>query len=123
MRFINRVAIALLLVTLAGTAVLAKTHKKDVEFDTAVKVNGTEVKAGSYVAVFDDSTNELSLLKGGKVVAKTAARLEQRAKKARDTQIHRRMTGNDSELVSITFGGSNQDVVVGQMGMQAGGNN
>lgn len=118
MRFINRIAIALLLVTLAGTATLGKSKRKQITFDTAIKVNGTVVKAGSYDVVFDDSANELSILKGGKVVAKTAARLEQRASKARDTRFTRRM----EELVSVTFGGSNQDVVVGQAGMQAGDN-
>jgi hypothetical protein len=123
MRLINRVAMALLLVTLAGTAAMAKTHKTDVRFQNAIKVNGTLVKPGSYVVAFDDATNELSILKGGKVVAKATARLEQRAQKARDKEFQSRMEGNDSELVSVTFSGSTQDLVLGQTGMQAGGNN
>lgn len=123
MRFLNRVAIALLLVTLAGTAAFGKTKRDRVIFDTAVKVNGMIVKAGSYDAVYDDVTNELSIVKNGKVVAKTTARLEQRDRKARDTEVRRRMEGSESELVSVTFGGSDKNVVVGQAGMQAGGNN
>jgi len=123
MRVINRVAIALLLVTVAGTAAVAKTYQSNVKFDSAVKVNGTVVKPGSYVAVFDDATNELSILKNHKVVAKTAVRLEQRDRKAKTTEVRQRVGGNESELLGITFSGSNQDVVVGQMGMQAGGNN
>jgi hypothetical protein len=123
MRFINRVAIALLLVTLAGTAAMGKTHKSHVKLESAVNINGTVVKPGSYLVVFDEATNEFSLLKNDKLVAKAAARLEQRARKAKGTEVLSRVEGNEAKLISITFGGSNQDVVLAQMGMQAGGNN
>jgi len=123
MRLTNRIVIAVLLVTLAGTAAFGKTRKKDVTFTDNVTVNGTLVKAGNYQVAFDETSNELSILKKGKLVVKTAAHLEARDNKARDTQVRRRVAGNDSEFVGITFGGTKDDVVVGQAGMQAGGTN
>ena len=123
MRLTNRIVIAVLLVTLAGTAAFGKTRKKDVTFTDNVTVNGTLVKAGNYQVAFDDTSNELSILKQGKLVVKTAAHLEARDNKARDTQVRRRVAGNDSEFVGITFSGTKDDVVVGQAGMQAGGTN
>ena len=121
MSLINRFAVALLLVTLAGTAALGKTRSKDVEFQKAVTVNGTVVKAGSYKVKFDEMANELSILKNDKVVVKTAARAEQRMNKVRGTQLYYRTEAGEVALVGITFG--DQDVVLGQAGMQATGNN
>ena len=63
MRLTNRIAIAVLLVTLAGTAAFGKTRKKDVTFTDNVTVNGTLVKAGNYQVAFDETSNELSILK------------------------------------------------------------
>ena len=123
MRLTNRIVIAVLLVTLAGTAAFGKTRKKDVTFTDNVTVNGTLVKAGNYQVAFDETSNELSILKKGKLVVKTPAHLEARDNKARDTQVRRRVAGNDSEFVGITFSGTKDDVVVGQAGMQAGGTN
>jgi len=123
MSAINRMAIALLLVTLAGTAAFGKTKKKTVIFVDPTTVNGTVLKAGNYDAAFDDVTNELSIIKNGKVVAKTAAHVETRDRKATDTQVRSRMIDNENALLGITFGGSTQEVVVVQAGMQAGGNN
>ena len=123
MRLANRVVIAVLLLSLAGTAAFAKTRKKNVTFVDEVVVNGTLVKAGDYDVLFDEMTNELSVFKGGKVIAKTEAHVEPRNRKASDTLVRRRMVGNESLLLGITFGGSKDDVVVGAASMQAGGTN
>lgn len=121
MRLINRFAVALLLVTLAGTAAFGKTKSKQVEFQKAVTVNGTVVKAGSYKVTFDEMANELAILKNDKVVVKTAAHSEQRMTKVRGTQLHYRTEAGEVALVGITFG--DQEVVVGQNSMPATGNN
>lgn len=123
MKLANRIVIALLLLSLAGTSAFAKTRKKNVTFAEDVLVNGTLVKAGSYDVVFDDMTNELSVLKGGKTIAKTEAHLEPRDRKASDTLVRRRMVGNETLLLGITFGGTKDDVVVGAASMQSGGTN
>ena len=85
-------------------------------------MNGTLVKKGKYEVVFDDQSGELSIFKGTKLIAKTSAKLEKRDQKARGTQVSTILEGMDQKLVSITFNGSNENMVVGQAGMQAGGN-
>jgi hypothetical protein len=50
------------------------------------------------------------------------ARLEKRDQKARGTEGQTILEGMDQKLVSITFSGSHENLVVGQAGMQAGGN-
>ena len=120
---VNRIIIALLLVTMTSIAGFAKTKKTNVSFTVDTKVNETLVKSGTYDAVFNEETGELSILKGGRVVAKTAARVEMRDGKGRTTEIHTIKEGGVTAFVGIAFGGSDQKVVVSQAGMQAGGNN
>ena len=119
---INRVLVAFLLVTLAGTAAFAKTKMGRVSFTSDIKVNGTLVKKGDYDVTFDEMTGEVSFEKNGKVIAKAAARLERRSRKAGGTAFETRQAEMGMELVSIAFSGSDQNVVLTQMGMQAGRN-
>jgi len=119
---VNRVMVALLLVTLANAAAFAKSKRATVSFLMDTKVNGTLVKSGTYDVVFDEETGELSIVKGSKVIATTATRLEQRERKARSTETNTSVEGNETKLISITFGGSDQRVVVNQGGMQMGAN-
>ena len=116
------VIVACLLVTLAGTTAFGNTRKSMVDFAVDTKVNGTVVKKGQYKVVFDDQSGELSILKGSKLVAKTAVRIEKRDRKARSIEVQTILEGMDQNLVSISFSGSNESLVVGQAGMQAGGN-
>ncbi len=123
MKFIaNRLIVAFMLVTLCSVGAFAKSRRTTVSFTVDTKVNGTVVKSGTYEALFNDETGELSLLNGRKVVVKTATRLEMRDRKARATEFQTRKAEMGVELVSITFRGSDQNVVVNQGGMQAGGN-
>jgi len=119
---INRVLAAVLLVTLAGTAAFAKTKMGRVSFTSDIKVNGTLVKKGDYDVTFDEMTGEVSFEKNGKVIAKAAARLEKRTRKADGIAFETRQAEMGMELVSIAFSGSDQNVVLTQMGMQAGRN-
>jgi len=120
--FINRVIVALVLVALAGTAAFAKTKRTTITLDMDTKVNGTVVKRGTYDVVFDDQTNELAIVKGNKVLVKAAARLEMRDRKANANEVHTRTVDMGTELIGVAFSGSDQNVVVNQAGMQAGGN-
>ena len=123
MKFIiNRVMVAFLLVTLAGAAAFAKSNIGTFSFSSNIKVNGTLVKKGNYDVRFDEKTGELSIKKDGKVVAKAAARLEKRFRKAAGNEVQTTLDGMDQRLVAITFGGSDQNVVVNQAGMLAGSN-
>src|SRR5258706_10200081 len=117
---VNRVMVALLLVTLASVAAFAKGKRVQVSFLADSKINGTVVKQGTYDIVFDEETGELSIVKGSKIVATTTTRLEQRESKVRSTETNTIVEGNETRLVSITFGGSDQRVVVNPGGMQMG---
>ena len=119
---VSQILAVCLLVTIAGTATFAKAKRSNIAFSADTRVNGTLVKKGMYEVVFDDESGELSILKGSKVVVKTATRLEKRDQKARGTEVQTVLEGMDQKLVSIAFGGSDQNVVVAQASMQAGGN-
>ena len=119
-RFMKGFLIALAIGALASISAFAgdkkKVEKKTVTFPSDVMVNGTLVKAGDYEVAFNESTGELSIIKNGKVKAKTSAHVEARSDKARSTSLRTRDEGGNSELIGVTFGGSNQDVVIGSAG-------
>lgn len=108
------------LTILALTSVIAlskgKVKRDSVTIPNDITVNGTQVKAGDYEIKFDETTNELSILKGGKVIAEAKGQLKDRAEKARDTQLNT----VDDKLVSVVFHGERQDIVIGQDNMQSG---
>jgi len=120
---VNRIIVTLLLVTMTSVAAFAKSKKTTVIFTVDTKVNETLVKSGTYEAVFNEESGELSIVKGRKVVAKTAVRLEMRDGIGRTTEIHTIKEGDVTAFVGIAFSGSDQKVVVSQARMQAGGNN
>lgn len=119
---INGLMVACLLVTSAGATAFGKTRKSDIAFSADTKVNGMLVKKGQYEAVFDDQSGELSIFKGAKLIAKASARIEKRDQKARRAEVQTILEGMDQKLVSITFSGSHENLVVGQAGMQVGRN-
>ena len=55
----------------------------------------------------------MSIIKNGKVKAKTVAHYEARTDKAKTTALRTAGADGSVELKGITFGGSNQDVIVG----------
>ena len=118
----NSVLVLALLVTLPAAVALGKSRKSNIAVASDTKVNGTLVKKGNYEAVYDDQSGELSIFKGTKLIAKTAARLEKRDQRARRTEVQTVLEGMDQKLVRITFSGSYENLIVGQAGMQAGGN-
>ena len=120
---VNRIVVVVMIGALASVAAFAKTHKQRVTFENDVKVNGTVVKKGTYEVKFDDATGQLSINKNGKVVAQTMAKLEARAKKANGFQLRSVGTGESTELVGLTFGGSDKDVVITNSGATTAGSN
>ena len=119
---INSVLVLGLLGTLTATAAFGKTRKSHIALASDTTVNGTVVKKGNYEAVYDDQSGELSIFKGTKLVVKTAVRLEKRDQKARGTEVQTVLEGMDQKLVGLAFSGSHENLIVGQAGMQAGGN-
>ena len=126
-RFMKSMLFALVIGALASMSALAgdkgdkgKVEKKIVTFPDDVMVNGTMVKAGEYEVKFDEGAGELSIIKNGEVKAKTPAHIEQRSDKARSTALRTVDKGGNAELLGVTFGGSNNDVIVGASGSTNG---
>jgi hypothetical protein len=125
--FLKSTLAALMICALASIAVFAaardKVKTENVTFVSDVMVNGTLVKAGDYQLKFNEETGELAIMKGGKVKAKTTAHLQARSEKAKNTSLRTVDKGSIAELIGVTFGGSNQDVVLGASGGAVTGNN
>lgn len=114
--FLKSTFAALLICALASISVFAaakdKVRTETVTFDSDTMVNGTLVKAGEYQVKFNEQTGELTILKGGKVKARTTAQLQSRSDKAKNTAVRTLTRGSVAELIGFSFGGSKQDVVV-----------
>lgn len=120
---VNRIVVVVMIGALASVAAFAKTHKHRVTFENDIKVNGTVVKKGNYEVKFDDATGQLSINKNGKTVAQTMAKLEDRSKKANGFQLRSVGEGDATELIGMTFSGSDKDVVITGGGAVTTGNN
>jgi hypothetical protein len=120
---LNRFVVALVVGALSSVIALAKVHKEKVNFVNDIKINNTLVKKGTYEVKFDDQTGQLSVSKNGKVVAQAMGRLESRAKKASDFQLRSSGSGDASQLLGVTFGGQDKDVIISNNGAQTSGSN
>src|SRR5689334_18264311 len=120
---VSRMLVVLLVGALTSVVALAKVQKHRVTFDNDMKVNGTLVKKGTYDIKFDDQSGQLSIVKNGKVVAQAMARVETRERKADDFQLRSTMNGDETQLVGVTFGGSDKDVLLTNSGAATTGSN
>src|ERR1043166_5521486 len=120
---VSRILVVVMVRALTSVIALAKVQKHTVTFDNDIKVNGTLVKKGTYDIKFDDQSGQLSILKHGKVVAQAMARVETREKKADDFQLRSTVNGDETQLVGVTFGGSDKDVLITNSGAATTGSN
>ena len=120
---VNRMLVVFMVGALTSVVAFAKTQRHRVNFDSDMKVNGTLVKKGTYDIKFDDETGQLSIMKNGKVVAQAMTRVEARAKKANDFQLRSSVNGDETQLVGVTFGGSDKDVLITNGGAATTGTN
>lgn len=98
---------------IAVGVVSAKVTKKEVTFLQPVVVNGTLVKEGTYEAVFDDQTNELSIVKYRKVVVRVPAQLEKRQERDRAVYVTRQPGDSSTAvLLAVVLKGNNQATIV-----------
>src|SRR5215213_8745669 len=109
---VSRMVAIVMVGALTGVVALAKVHKQKVTFENDIKVNNTLVKKGTYDVKFDDETGQLSIAKNGKTVAQAMAKLEAREKKANDFQLRSTVSGDETQLTGVTFGGSDKNVVI-----------
>lgn len=119
MKFFNRLFVVLVISAMTSVVALAEGKSKSVTFNENVTVNGTLVKRGTYKVTFDEQSNEMTIERGGKTVAKAAARTEKRSQKVERTQVNTRKNNNVVELSSITFGGDAESIVLGSGGSGA----
>lgn len=110
-RAINRLVVVFLIGVVTSSVAFAETIKKEITFPQPVVVNGTVVKKGTYVAVFDDQTNELTITKGRKVIAKAPARLEKQDGPTKFLFVSREEAGQ-IVLVTVALKGNNQATIV-----------
>lgn len=120
---LSRLAVVLVVGALSSVVALAKVHKSKVTFGSDIKINNTLVKKGTYDVKFDDEAGQFTVSKNGKVVAQTMAKLEQREKKASDLRVRSSNNGDDTQLLGVTFGGQDKEVVISNSGAQSTGNN
>src|SRR5688572_24669361 len=120
---LSRFVVVLVVGALSSVVALAKVHKEKVNFVINIKINNTLVKKGTYEVKFDDQTGQLSVSKNGKVVAQAMGRLESREKKANDFQLRSSGSGDSSQLLGVTFGGQDKDVILSNNGAQTSGSN
>jgi hypothetical protein len=110
---IIRLVIAAVITSVAGVAAFAKTKTETFTLDNNVKFNGATIEKGVYKVKFDDVSGEITIAnQSGKVVARATATLEKREKKAKQFMVRFLGTGDDMELIGVTFGGAENDVIV-----------
>lgn len=110
---INRIAVAFLITSLASVSAFAKTKKETVSFPTDISVNGTVIKKGVYDVKYDDQAGELTIVKNNKVLAKAATSIAKRDRKAREFQLRSFASGAETQLIGVTFAGSDHNVLIG----------
>lgn len=119
---VSRIVVVFMVGALTSMVAFAKVHKQKVTFANDVKVNNTLVKKGAYDVKFDDESGQFSIVKNGKVVAQAMARFEARAKKAGDFQVRSIGSGDDAQLLGVTFSGSDKDIVINNGASNSGSN-
>lgn len=63
-----------------------------------VKVGDTLVKKGTYFVTFDEKSNELTIRKNRKIIASTAARLEERASTSNRASVYATLKDKENNV-------------------------
>ncbi len=101
------IALTLIVCGLLSPVALAEVKTKDVTFAVDVKVGDTLVKKGDYKVKFDDSTNELTILAGKKVIAKAQASLEEQKSTSKYSTKYKTVSDGSGNVMlsSVNMGG------------------
>lgn len=111
-KMVNLLVIVAVVCLFSTLTVFGKDKSEYITLPQDVTINGTLVKRGEYKLKFDEKSGELLLMKGSKVVARTAARIEKREEKAARTEFNTVTNGSQSELRGITFRGDTDKIVI-----------
>ena len=120
---VNRMVAVLMVAALTSVVAFAKVHKHTVTFDSDIKVNDTLVKKGTYQVKFDDESGQLSIIQNGKTIAQSMTRIESRAKKANDFVLRSVTNGDEKQMIGVTFGGSDKDILLNSGASSTGSGN
>ena len=107
-----RIALMLALCATSGSIVSAKVKSKSLTFGTDFWVGNTLVKKGTYKVVFDDQTNEISIMDKATVVAKVPAQVTKREQAKRAWDVSLATAGDRTTLVSLAFPEDKQTLVI-----------
>jgi hypothetical protein len=109
LKVINRIIVLGIIVASIAVVGMSKELSKQVTFEEPVKVNGTLVKAGTYKVSFDETTSELTIFKGKKVLAKASAQLEKLDKRSGQAYwLWRNAGGEPQTLIALSLGDGNR---------------
>ena len=122
-KLIARALSTLAIFSLATAGALAGDQKNRIKLSEDISVSGSPVEAGSYDVAFDQESGELSIKKGGKVVAKAKASVEQASSKARSTTYTVASENGARVLRSVAFAGGKRVVVSESGGGAVSGSN
>ena len=121
--FINRMIVALVVCALTGIVAFAEGKSGKVTFSSDITVNGTLVKKGTYKVKYDESTNEVSIIKNDKTIARATGRLEMTESRARDTEIRYSGSADSKVLTRILFAGDKDALVLSDSAGKANAGN
>ncbi|MDQ3908335.1 MAG: hypothetical protein M3268_08310 [Acidobacteriota bacterium] len=119
-RQIVRVVTCVVVFALASVSVLANVKSEEINFQEGFQLNGTKIEKGTYKVAYDEKSGELTVAdKGGKVIARAKARVEQIEKKSARTSFTTGTENGAQALRSVSFAGERQRIVVGDGGASA----
>lgn len=108
---LQRIAFALVVCSLLGTAAQAGVKSKNVYFATDVVVGETLVKQGRYKVAFDGQAKEVQILRGSTIIARATASLEAAEAGGKYEPAYRTLKANNDELLLTVVIGDRNAVV------------
>jgi hypothetical protein len=122
-KFFAHTVTAFVICALAGVVALADNKSSRISVTEDFQLDGTSVEKGSYDVSYNEESGELSLKRGGKVVAKAKAHAAATTTKSKHTTFTIGEENGSRVLRSVTFAGDRQAIVVGTGGASNAGTN
>jgi hypothetical protein len=113
MKRLQTLALSLVVCALLTPAAFAGVKTKYISFDKDVKVGDTLVKKGNYKVRFDEESNELTILDGKKVVAKTTARLEAQKSTSRYDAKYKTISDAEGNVTLLSIHLDGKSAIIG----------